>query len=293
MFLVADDAQRAHHRRPRQQRVCQSRFQHPLRRQRGQQRHAHAGLHQRCLGSGAGGLVEGRGGFDRQVRASPQQGHDAGLVHHPHQLAAGQVGPAHGAVAPRSQKRVVAPVQHAEAVLQQRVELQAGRIGPAAGQAEIDFARGHLALDAAGVVVAQIEADGGILRREQRRRRRDQLGDGGRRGRHADTAAFQRAEAHHVLDRAVEIGQQAHHARQELLARRREQHAPAGAREQARGQRLFQLTHQAGDRRLGLEQALAGMREAGFLRHRDERGQVLQGDVLGQAIHFKSRWMDQ
>ena len=87
---VADQADRAHHGGPGQQRVGQSRLAHALGGQRRQQRHAQSCLDQRRLRGGAGRLMEGRGGLDRQVGAGAQQRDDAGLVHHAHQLAAGQ-----------------------------------------------------------------------------------------------------------------------------------------------------------------------------------------------------------
>ncbi|CFN68681.1 Uncharacterised protein [Bordetella pertussis] len=197
--------------------------------------------------------------------------------------------PAHMAVAARLDACVIGPVEHAEAVFQQGVERQPRRVGPAAGQAEVDLLRGHLSLDASGVVVAQVQADGGVAPREVGRRRRDQLGNGRWRGRHAHAAAFQRAVAHHILDHAVEIGQQAHHARQEILAGRAQQDLAAGAREQLGAQRGLQLPHQRGDRGLRLEQAARRMRETAFLGHGHEGGQVLERDVLGQAIHCKLR----
>ncbi|MNX86281.1 hypothetical protein D3C86_1181570 [compost metagenome] len=167
--------------------------------------------------------------------------------------------------------------------------MQARGVGPAARQAEVHLARGDLALDAPGVVVAEIQAHGRILRREPGGGRGDDLRDRRWRGRHADAPALQRAKAHHVLDHPVEVRQQPHDARQELLAGGGQQHAPAGAGEELGAQRVLQLAHQAGHGRLRLEQALGRMREAGFLRHRHKGGQVLQSDVLGQTIHFKTR----
>ena len=59
--------------------------------------------------------------------------------------------------------------------------------------------------------------------------------------------------------------------------------------EQARAQGSLQLVYQGGDRRLGLKQAGCGLREAALLRHHGKSIQVLEGDVLGQSIHFKMR----
>ncbi|KAG1321046.1 hypothetical protein G6F63_013972 [Rhizopus arrhizus] len=128
-----------------------------------------------------------------------------------------------------------------------------------------------------------------VLCREAGRGRRDDLRDGRWRRSNADASAFQRPIAHHVFDHAGKIRQQPHHAGKEFLAGGGQQHAPAGACKELGGESLLQLAYQARDRGLRLEQALGGMGETGFLRHRNKGGQVLQGDMLGQAIHFKPR----
>ncbi|MNT12590.1 hypothetical protein D3C72_1475210 [compost metagenome] len=167
--------------------------------------------------------------------------------------------------------------------------MQPLRVSPAAGDTKIHFAGKHLALDAARVVIAQVQPHRRIEARELRGCRCHQLGNGRRCCRDAHLAKRLTTIAQHVFEHPVKVGQQPHHPGQQIAPHRREPDLAAAALEQPGAQRRLQLVHQRGDGGLGLEQASRRLGKAALLRHHGKGMEMLEGDVLGQPIHFKMR----
>ncbi len=185
--------------------------------------------------------------------------------------------------------RIIKAIKHAKRIVYERIKLQPLRIGPAAGDAEIHLTGQHLALNAARVVVAKVQPHRWIEAGELRCSRRHQLGNRRRCCRNTHLAKRLAAIAQHVFQHSVEISQQAHHPGQQIAPHRAQPHLAAAALEQPGAERRLQLVNQGGDRGLGLEQASCRLGKAALLRHHGKGMEMLEGDVLGQSIHFKTR----